>query len=375
MVRKTVFWAHLVAGFVAGVFILLMAGTGTLLTYEQQIETWAKSQAIEVPAEAQPLDVDELIDATLAAPGQTLTVPRSVGDLVTLSSGRQSMAIDPYTGNVLEGAGEEVATFFHGVGSLHRWLSVSGRNEIGSFAIDASNLIFLFIVVSGLVLWLPKTWRWTKLKTQLLFRRGLPNAQARDYNWHHVFGFWALVPLFVIVLTGVIMSYGWANTALFTLVGEEVPEGRPRGAALINGQMQRATLDGAPLSYAELVARAAAERSDWVRVSVELPADNAAYMQITMDAGNGQEPGKRTTVVLDRSTGEVVTTQTGATGRLGMRLRMWARFAHTGQYYGLVGQTVAGLASLAAMVLVWTGIALGLRRLSRMWRRRRSAMA
>jgi uncharacterized iron-regulated membrane protein len=41
----------------------------------------------------------------------------------------------------------------------------------------------------------------------------------------------------------------------------------------------------------------------------------------------------------------------------------WLRFAHTGEIYGLLGQTVAGLVSLGAVVLVYTGMALALRRL------------
>jgi uncharacterized iron-regulated membrane protein len=38
------------------------------------------------------------------------------------------------------------------------------------------------------------------------------------------------------------------------------------------------------------------------------------------------------------------------------------RFAHTGEYWGLPGQTIAGLASAVACVLVWTGLALAWRR-------------
>jgi hypothetical protein len=42
------------------------------------------------------------------------------------------------------------------------------------------------------------------------------------------------------------------------------------------------------------------------------------------------------------------------------------RIAHTGEGAGVVGQTVAGLASLGDAFLVWTGISLALRRL-RAW--------
>lgn len=41
---------------------------------------------------------------------------------------------------------------------------------------------------------------------------------------------------------------------------------------------------------------------------------------------------------------------------------MWSRFVHTGEYYGVFGQTVAGVASAAGVMLVWTGISLVLRR-------------
>jgi len=50
------------------------------------------------------------------------------------------------------------------------------------------------------------------------------------------------------------------------------------------------------------------------------------------------------------------------------------RFAHTGEVLGLPGQTVAGLVSLGAAVLVWTGLALAWRRF-RAWRGRRVPVA
>ena len=47
--------------------------------------------------------------------------------------------------------------------------------------------------------------------------------------------------------------------------------------------------------------------------------------------------------------------------------RRWVRFLHTGEALGLPGQTLAGLASAAAALLVWTGLSLALRRFMR-WR-------
>ena len=47
----------------------------------------------------------------------------------------------------------------------------------------------------------------------------------------------------------------------------------------------------------------------------------------------------------------------------GRRLRSISRFLHTGEVLGFAGQTVAGLATLGGVFLVWTGIALAIRRL------------
>ncbi len=82
---------------------------------------------------------------------------------------------------------------------------------------------------------------------------------------------------------------------------------------------------------------------------------------ITLDEGYGGQPQKRQTLTMSRATGaerwEAFADQT--TGR---RLRSWLRFAHTGETYRLPGQTVAGLVSAGAVMLVWTGIALACRR-------------
>ena len=47
------------------------------------------------------------------------------------------------------------------------------------------------------------------------------------------------------------------------------------------------------------------------------------------------------------------------------RAQQFVRYAHTGEYWGLGGQLVAGLFSLAAALMVWTGLSLAVRRLRR----------
>jgi uncharacterized iron-regulated membrane protein len=54
--------------------------------------------------------------------------------------------------------------------------------------------------------------------------------------------------------------------------------------------------------------------------------------------------------------------------------RRFIRYGHTGELWGVPGQTIAGLASLGGAFLVWTGIALSMRRF-RSWRTLRNRNA
>jgi len=69
--------------------------------------------------------------------------------------------------------------------------------------------------------------------------------------------------------------------------------------------------------------------------------------------------------------GELVRYETFSNQRPGARLRAITRFAHTGEILGMTGQTIAGLATTGASVLVVTGLSLAIRRF-RSWRRRRA---
>ena len=114
---------------------------------------------------------------------------------------------------------------------------------------------------------------------------------------------------------------------------------------------------------------------EWKTISVALPAPNAPRVVLTLDSGDGGQPQKRATLTLDRRTGETVRWEPYSSQSPGRRARTWLRFAHTGEVYGLVGQTLAGLVTAGGAVLVWTGLALALRRFTAWRRRSRETMA
>jgi uncharacterized iron-regulated membrane protein len=70
----------------------------------------------------------------------------------------------------------------------------------------------------------------------------------------------------------------------------------------------------------------------------------------------------RSQLTLDSKTGEVLRWEPFDSFNLGRRLRTWARFVHTGEAGGALGQTIAAFASAGAAFLVCTGFTLAWRR-------------
>ncbi len=382
--RKVIFWCHLVAGVFAGLVIFIMSVTGVLLTYERQLIAWADVRGYQVsrPSEGAarlPLSVlaaraREARGASSAAPS-SLTVRADAEAPVSFGFGREgTVFVNPYTGEVLGEGSKGTRAFFQKVTEWHRYLGAGGENRtVGRAVTGACNLAFLFVVMSGAYLWWPRSLTWKAVRSVTWFRRGLA-GRARDFNWHNTFGFWCVLPLFVVVLSAVVISYGWAGNLVYRVVGETPPAPRAPAPTPPAGQTERGATPAPPMldGLDSLLARAEQQVEGWRSISLQLPSKPDAPVVFTIDRGDGGQPQKRAQLTLDRATGEVTRWEPFESYTAGRRLRSYLRFAHTGEVLGLFGQTVAGVASLGGAALVFTGLALAWRRL-RAWLARRSA--
>ncbi len=206
--RNNIFWAHLVVGIIVGVVVLMMSVTGALLAFRPQILDFTEAKVNRVAFNGQqPLDYKTLADKIR----QSYPDAKIRNILVTLDPQKAVMAnlggdgiifINPYTGDIL-GHGSQTREFLEEVESWHRWLAMKGDLKvIGHTIKEACNVAFFFMICTGVYLWWPR-----KTLKFLSQARG----KARDWNWHNVIGFWFAPFLIIITLTGIVMSYSWAN--------------------------------------------------------------------------------------------------------------------------------------------------------------------
>ena len=117
--------------------------------------------------------------------------------------------------------------------------------------------------------------------------------------------------------------------------------------------------------WSAAIANAANVAPRWQSISTRLPFPSKGPVTFALDEGNGARPDKRSQLMLDPRSGRVVEHKTYAAQSSGQKARAWLRWIHTGEAGGVAGQIISALATAAAVVLVWTGLALALRRLRR----------
>jgi uncharacterized iron-regulated membrane protein len=370
VVRTTVFWLHLAIGCMAGLVILAMSVTGILLAFERQIDAWADAPAVlqeQSDSTAAQAPLDSLLTG-LKSNGQgvpsELVLHNSVNAPVEARFGRKrTIYLNPWTAEIIGQPSETTRSFFGTVERVHRSLGLGMQNAFGRGLTGAANLAFLFMLLSGLYLWIPKVVSSATLKSRLLFRGGL-RGRAREWNWHNAIGAWTAIPLFFIVVTGVIMSYPWASNLLYTMTGSPAPTREFRGEGGPHGKPTSAVLPVEGRTLDDLAGIAKQQVPQWKSITIEVPQPQDRTLNVSVDRSIGGQPEQATQFVLNRQSGHLDSVKRFSDNNAGRKLRAWARFTHTGEEFGIIGQAVAALACLGAIMLVWTGLSMAVRRLA-----------
>ena len=151
---------------------------------------------------------------------QSLALARDPAAAATVSLGREgNVYVNPYTGAILGTGSARTTQFFQSMTSWHRYLGATGEYRApGRSATGASNLAFLVLGVTGLYIWWPKQLTLQYLKPIVWFRR-TSTGRARDFNWHNTIGFWCLIPIVIMTVSGAVISYPWASNLVYRLTG------------------------------------------------------------------------------------------------------------------------------------------------------------
>jgi uncharacterized iron-regulated membrane protein len=303
----------------------------------------------------------------------SIIVQNDPNEAVAFSAGRSGgHYVNPYTGEVRQPKSSAMNTFMREMVEWHRYLNFQGdvSRPRGKWINGVFNLAFCVLAITGLYLWMPRSWSWRSIRPIVWFRQN-STGKARDFNWHNAIGFWTAPVLIVLTLTAVPISFRWGGSLIYTLTGTPAPSGGgagPGGAGASQTTIVVPTpAPGAkPLSQDALFAAVQRLIPEWKTITVRLNgagrATGAAPVTLTVRERSTWPRTATTTVTLNPYTAEILQRTGYGEMNAAQQVRSWTRFLHTGEALGWAGQLVAGIACLGGVFLVYTGFALSWRR-------------
>lgn len=260
--------------------------------------------------------------------------------------------VNPYTGQITDQFNQR-KSFFKTVEMLHRFL-LAGKDSVGNKLVAFSTLFFLFILITGMVLWWPKN---KKIMRQRLRYKWDGSQKRLIHDLHIVTGFYTSLFLLVIVFTGLIMTFSWANKLLFTITGSKPVFEQPKPPTSVYQAGKK------PLPIGEILALQ--EEIEHVSsYSIRPPRDSSGTFTINILPKGALETASDT-YFIDQYSGKVISVQKFDDKSAGQRARAFVKPIHTGSIYGWKTKIISFIVCLLSLIFPVTGVMMWLNRIKK----------
>lgn len=381
-----------------GILITLICFSGAALVFEKEVMELCHRELYFVKkVEAAPLPMEQLmtkVAATLpdsvSVTGVNISSDPERAYQVTLSKPRRaSMYVDQYTGEIM--GKYERAPFFNFMFRMHRWLLDSMKQDGGIFwgkmIVGTSTLMFVFVLISGIAVWWPRTRKALKNSLKIVANKGWRRFW---YDLHVAGGMYALVFLLAMALTGLTWSFQWYRTGFYKTFGVEVQPGMGHGNAAANATAKGGKREespegrsGRPGNRGEKPegrgehsegreGRKHSPYTNWQQVYEQLAEANPDYKLISVSDGSasvalprfGNQRGTDRYKFNPRN-GEITETTLYKDLDNSGKIRGWIYSVHVGSWGGMLTRILTFIAALVGASLPLTGYYLWIRRLKK----------
>lgn len=381
-----------------GLIITLVCFSGVMLVFENEANEWFRRDLYYVETvKGPPLPMDKLLEKvattlpdSVAVTGVSISSDPGRAYQVSLSKPRRaSLYVDQYTGEV-KGKSER-SGFFMFMFRMHRWLldSMNPGNEgifWGKMIVGVSTLLLVFVLISGIVIWWPRTRKALKNSLKITATKGWRRFW---YDLHVAGGMYALIFLLAMALTGLTWSFPWYRTAFYKVFGVEVQQRAAQGHEQKSDAQKRNTKlaahrekkrEGNEVRKGERSRRPENNHSDmysvtspfvyWQEIYDKLRRQNPEYKQISISSGTAsvsfnrfgnQRASDRYSFNTDN--GEFTETSLYQHQDKSGKIRGWIYSVHVGNWGGMFTRILTFIAALLGSALPLTGYYLWIKRL------------
>lgn len=381
-----------------GLIITLVCFSGAMLVFENEANEWFRRDLYYVETvKGSPLPMDKLLEKvattlpdSVSVTGVSISSDPGRAYQVSLSKPRRaSLYVDQYTGEV-KGKSER-SGFFMFMFRMHRWLldSMNPGNEgifWGKMIVGVSTLLLVFVLISGIVIWWPRTRKALKNSLKITATKGWRRFW---YDLHVAGGMYALIFLLAMALTGLTWSFPWYRTAFYKVFGVEVQQRVAQGHEQKSDAQKRDTKlaahrekkrEGNEVRKGERSGRPENNHSDmysvtspfvyWQEIYDKLRRQNPEYKQISISSGTAsvsfnrfgnQRASDRYSFNTDN--GEFTETSLYQHQDKSGKIRGWIYSVHVGNWGGMFTRILTFIAALLGSALPLTGYYLWIKRL------------
>jgi len=363
-------WLHLWLGLISGIIVLVVCLTGCIWVFNEEItgllEPESKVEWQNKPVPSQLIDIaakrhpDKIPSYANYQQGRAINLNLRSADAGPRDrrSGGTLLKINPYTGEVIS---EEVrkkgeTDFFRFILNGHRFLWLP--SGIGRPIVNYGTLVFVVLLITGLIWWYPKKWNRSTRRKSFTIKWGASFKRV-NLDLHNVVGFYSLLFLAAIALTGMVYGIKWYSEGLYwvTSGGDKLAEyKRMESDSLQKGKFltPAQAMDGA---WAKVIARH--PKSMGFYYSFADTSHPKAAIDISVYPNKGQfynsqgySFDQHTLKELKRRDAYSVAYNEASFGE---KLRKMNYDIHVGSILGFPGKVLAFLASLIGASLPVTG--------------------
>ena len=238
-----------------GIVITITCFTGALLVFETEITDLCYRPLTSVEPVGNPIPVDMLVEKVeplledgVEVTGVVIPSDPTMAYKVNISKpSRSALYVDQYTGEVKGRYGR--LSFFDVTRRLHRWLMDTRPKDGGVYwgktIVGVSTLAFVVILLSGLVIWWPLNRKMFNNRVRVVLNKGR-NRFLHDI--HVAGGFYVLLLLLAMTLTGLTWSFEWYKEGFYSVLGVEMAQDTDKETALKDGREKKHVVDVAPIA-------------------------------------------------------------------------------------------------------------------------------
>ncbi|AXB58051.1 PepSY-associated TM helix domain-containing protein [Flavobacterium fluviale] len=359
--KKNIGFLHLWLGLASGLIVFIVALTGSILVFEKEIDAFVNPEFYEVSSiGTTKLPVDLYVAAiskkyaiteldriqTYQDPKRTVIISGTDAD-----KNDQIFSVDPYSGKVL-GQTAEKSRFFSVVLDLHRHLILG---DAGKFITGCSCLIFVFLLISGLILWWPKKMK--NLKQRLTVKW---SASFKRVNWdfHSTFGFYSFLFLLTISLTGLTWSFKWFECGIYLFADgtTKKPSAKVENPTKVDPKLDKTYFYQNIFSKTDSIYKYTGD------TQIRIPSDTINSIMVIKLNLEKSIPNISSMAYFDKYTGELLKIKPYEAFSNGDKVRRLIYPIHTGSIYGYPTKILAFLVCLFAATLPITGLLIWLGR-------------